>query len=231
MLVSRTRARIYRGGLRAGKAITYFSRPTPRPLVRELTLEERSVSRWFRPQKFIADSSPMLIYWQNGLTSVEIQNLLTFLTTSGVAIYVVGLVGLAIAMRLHFTDDVSTAWYAVALLPRTIVAGQGVRIWLRWTVPYAIFAAGLGALVVGFLKAGNLAVTAVLVPLIPASGLGLLALFYVAILNYMQKEDNQSKEEEKRQKGAKQPELSDTRFKWLPYLLNSVLKWLFPPTL
>lgn len=162
-------------------------------------------------------------------TPISIPDLLTFLTTSGVAIYVVGLIGLAIAMRLHFTDDVSTAWYAVALLPRTIVAGQGVRIWLRWTVPYAIFAAGLGALVVGFLKAGNLAVTAVLVPLIPASGLGLLALFYVAILNYMQKEENQSKEEEKRQKGAKQPEISDTRFKWLPYPLNSVLKWLFPP--
>jgi hypothetical protein len=44
----------------------------PRPLVRELTLEERSVS-WFRGQKFITDSSPTLIYWQNGLTSVEIQ--------------------------------------------------------------------------------------------------------------------------------------------------------------
>jgi hypothetical protein len=63
----------FRGGLRAEKAITYFSRPTPRPLVRELTLEERAVSRWFRRQKFIADSSPTLIYWQNGLTSVEIQ--------------------------------------------------------------------------------------------------------------------------------------------------------------
>jgi hypothetical protein len=101
-------------------------------------------------------------------TPISIANLLTYLTTSGVAIYVVGLVGLAITMRLELTDDISTAWYAVALLPRTIVAGQGVRIWLRWTVPYAIFAAVLGALVVGFLKAGNLAVTAVLVLLIPA---------------------------------------------------------------
>lgn len=50
-----------------------FRDPPPRPLVRELTLEERAVSRWFRRQKFIADSSPTLIYWQNGLTSVEIQ--------------------------------------------------------------------------------------------------------------------------------------------------------------
>jgi hypothetical protein len=159
-------------------------------------------------------------------TPISVADLLTYLTTSGVAIYVVGLVGLAIAIRLELTDDISTAWYAVALLPRTIVAGQGVRIWLRWTVPYAIFAAGLGALVVGFLKAGNIAVTAFLALLIPASGLGLLALFYVAILKYLQKEVKQLKEEEERQKGPKQP---DTRFKWLPYPLNSVLKWLILP--
>jgi hypothetical protein len=37
-----------------------------------LTREERSVS-WCRGQKFITDSSPTLIYWQNGLTSGEIQ--------------------------------------------------------------------------------------------------------------------------------------------------------------
>jgi hypothetical protein len=165
-------------------------------------------------------------------TPISIPDLLTILTTSGVAIYVVGLVGLAIAMRLEFTDDVSTAWYAVALLPRTIVAGQGVRIWLRWSVPYALFATGLGALIVGFLKAGYLAVTAALVLLIPASGLGLLALFYASILSSIQKEQKQPKEEAKLPKGTKRRERLDTRVKWLSPLLNSasrIVSWLFPP--
>ena len=45
-----------------------------------------------------------------------------------------GLVGLSITIRSAFTRDISTAWYAVSLLPRTVVAGQGVRIWLSWPI-------------------------------------------------------------------------------------------------
>jgi hypothetical protein len=43
-----------------------------------------------------------------------------------------GLVGLSLTIRFNFTIDFTTAWYAVTLLPRTVVAGQGVRLWLRW---------------------------------------------------------------------------------------------------
>lgn len=53
-------------------------------------------------------------------------------TAMGVAIYVLGLVGLAIPIRTRFTGDMATAWYAVSLLPRTVVAGQGLRIWVQW---------------------------------------------------------------------------------------------------
>jgi hypothetical protein len=50
---------------------------------------------------------------------------------------VLGLIGLAIPIRRVFTDEISTAWFAVSLVPKTVVAGQGVRIWLRWTSVYA----------------------------------------------------------------------------------------------
>src|SRR5215218_9748998 len=70
--------------------------------------------------------------------SIGIGDLAAILTTAGVTIYVLGLIGLAIPISRTFTNDLSTAWYAVALLPRTIVAGQGVRIWVQlplfWTV-------------------------------------------------------------------------------------------------
>jgi hypothetical protein len=66
--------------------------------------------------------------------SLSIGSLATILTVAGVAIYVLGLVGLAVTIRLRFAKDISTAWYAVSLLPRTIVAGQGIRIWLGWPI-------------------------------------------------------------------------------------------------
>jgi hypothetical protein len=51
---------------------------------------------------------------------------------AGASIYVVGLIGLALTIRVRFTIPTSTAWYVVSLLPRTVVAGQEARIWLRW---------------------------------------------------------------------------------------------------
>ena len=60
-----------------------------------------------------------------------IGNLVAILTASGVSIYVFGLVGLTIPVR-NMTNDLSTAWYITALVPRIVVAGQGARIWLRW---------------------------------------------------------------------------------------------------
>lgn len=70
--------------------------------------------------------------------TIGIAQLATLLTAAGVAIYVLGLVGLALSINLTFTEKWSTAWYAVSLMPRTVVAGQGVRIWRRGVVRIVI---------------------------------------------------------------------------------------------
>jgi hypothetical protein len=63
-----------------------------------------------------------------------IGDLVAIVTAAGVTIYALGLVGLATTIYLRITDDFSTAWYAVSLVSRTVVAGQGARIWLGWPV-------------------------------------------------------------------------------------------------
>jgi len=83
------------------------------------------------------------------------------------------LVGLAIAIRREFTRDISTAWYVVALIPRTVVAGQGVRIWLVWPVSLAVLLTGLLALIV---RRPDLA------PLIPVMGLLFAGVLSVLVL-------------------------------------------------
>jgi hypothetical protein len=45
-----------------------------------------------------------------------------------------GLLGLSVTIRFNLARDFTTAWYAVSLLPRTVVAGQGVRLWLMWPI-------------------------------------------------------------------------------------------------
>jgi hypothetical protein len=69
-----------------------------------------------------------------GYGVVSIGDLATILTVAGVAIYVLGLGGLAVTIRIRLAKDIPTAWYAVSLLPRTLVAGQGLRIWLGWPI-------------------------------------------------------------------------------------------------
>ena len=66
--------------------------------------------------------------------SISIGDLAAILTALGVSIYVVGLLGLAITIRLKLASTTSIAWYAVSLLPKTVVAGHGVRIWLGWPI-------------------------------------------------------------------------------------------------
>jgi hypothetical protein len=68
---------------------------------------------------------------------MSIGDLATILTVAGVSIYVLGLTGLAIPIRREFTGDISTAWYAVSLVPKTVVAGQGVRIWIQRPAAFA----------------------------------------------------------------------------------------------
>jgi hypothetical protein len=67
-------------------------------------------------------------------STIGIGDLVALVTVAGLAVYVLGLVGLTVSIRLGFTTDVSVAWYAVSLLSRTVVAGQGVRIWLGWPI-------------------------------------------------------------------------------------------------
>jgi hypothetical protein len=64
--------------------------------------------------------------------SISIGDLAAINTAGGAVIYVLGLIGFTVPIYRAFTNDRSTAWYAVSLLPRTVVAGQGVRIWVRY---------------------------------------------------------------------------------------------------
>src|SRR5215212_11106779 len=68
---------------------------------------------------------------------MSIGDLATILTVAGVSIYVLGLIGLAIPILREFTGDITTAWYAVSLVPKTVVAGQGVRIWMQRPAAFA----------------------------------------------------------------------------------------------
>jgi len=63
--------------------------------------------------------------------SMGIGDLAALFTVAGVAIYVLGLVGLAIPIRRSLGGNISAAWHVVSLIPKTVVAGQGVRIWMR----------------------------------------------------------------------------------------------------
>jgi hypothetical protein len=70
------------------------------------------------------------------LDNLGIGDIAALITVGGLAIYVVGLAGLAWSIWSRITNDFSTAWYAASLIPRTVVAGQAMRIWMRW--PLAI---------------------------------------------------------------------------------------------
>lgn len=71
--------------------------------------------------------------------SIHIGDLPAVFTVGGVSIYVLGLIGLAIPIDRVFTHDLTTAWYAATLAPKTAVAGQGVRIWVRWPILFTVF--------------------------------------------------------------------------------------------
>jgi hypothetical protein len=111
-------------------------------------------------------------------TSIDIADVLALITVAGVAVYVAGLVGLAIAIRREFTRDISTAWYVVALIPRTVVAGQGVRIWLLWPVTLGALLTVLVALIAGRPD---------LAPLIPVTGLVFASVLSLLVLRTIQR--------------------------------------------
>jgi hypothetical protein len=145
--------------------------------------------------------------------TIGLAELATLVTVAGVSIYVAGLLGLTLAIRLRLTDDIATAWYAVALLPRTDVAGQGVKIWLTWPLPIVVLLVVLETVAAYF----GVSDTVVCLPQLYAMltsisdctepshlidrvvvlpGLVVLALFSVLALRYINKES--TKEEQPR---------------------------------
>jgi hypothetical protein len=52
------------------------------------------------------------------------------ITVVGAAIYGLGLLGLAWPIHKRWNNDASTTWYAMSLIPRAVVAGQGMRIFV-----------------------------------------------------------------------------------------------------
>ena len=63
------------------------------------------------------------------------------LAGTAAAIYVLGLFALWAPVARHFTGDFFTAWYAVSLIPRNVVAGEGVRQLLVGPLAYLLIAA------------------------------------------------------------------------------------------
>jgi hypothetical protein len=94
--------------------------------------------------------------------SIGIGDLAAILTAAGVTIYALGLIGLAIPISRKFTEDLTTAWYAVSLLPRTVVAGQGVRFWIQWPLFLTAFLLLIAWLLPGWLLTGAPIATIVL---------------------------------------------------------------------
>jgi hypothetical protein len=62
----------------------------------------------------------------------DLADVAALVTLAGGVIYLLGLLGLAWPIYARITNDGYTAWYAVSLIPRTVVAGHGARIWMRF---------------------------------------------------------------------------------------------------
>jgi hypothetical protein len=71
----------------------------------------------------------------------DIASLATLITVAGGAIYILGLMTLAWPIYAQITKkkDISTTWYAVSLIPKTVVAGQGVRVLIRYALLATLF--------------------------------------------------------------------------------------------
>lgn len=60
------------------------------------------------------------------------------ITVVGAAIYGLGLLGVAWPIHKRWNNDASVTWYAVSLIPRAVVAGQGMRIFVGFPTLMAI---------------------------------------------------------------------------------------------
>lgn len=70
--------------------------------------------------------------------SVNLVQIAASITVLGAAIYVIGLIALCWPIFRSLTSDASTAMYAASLVPRTVVAGQGVRIFVGFPLIAAL---------------------------------------------------------------------------------------------
>lgn len=61
---------------------------------------------------------------------IGIVEVAALITVVGAAIYGLGLLGVAWPIHKRWNNDASTTWYAVALIPRAVVAGQGMRVFM-----------------------------------------------------------------------------------------------------
>ena len=75
--------------------------------------------------------------------SIDFAAVATLITISATTIYVLGLMALGYPVYSRITKNSSTALYVVSVVPRTVVAGHGVRfllgIPLIWTLLFAAF--------------------------------------------------------------------------------------------
>lgn len=55
------------------------------------------------------------------------------ITVVGAAIYGLGLIGVAWPIHKRWHNDAATTWYAMSLIPRAVVAGQGMRIFMGFS--------------------------------------------------------------------------------------------------
>jgi hypothetical protein len=69
---------------------------------------------------------------------INLAEIAALITVAGAAIYGLGLLGLAWPIHKRWNNDASTTWYAMSLIPRTVVAGQGVRIFVGFPTLMAI---------------------------------------------------------------------------------------------
>jgi hypothetical protein len=70
----------------------------------------------------------------------EFTQVVALITVLSTAIYLIGFIALCWPIyRSHTRDDPSTGLYAAALVPRTVVAGQGVRIFVGFPLIAALF--------------------------------------------------------------------------------------------
>jgi hypothetical protein len=52
------------------------------------------------------------------------------ITVVGAAIYGLGLIGIAWPIHKRWHNNAATTWYTISLIPRAVVVGQGMRIFL-----------------------------------------------------------------------------------------------------